>query len=95
MTKKASAQAEGIADRLSQRACITVRSIPRDLDLSVVYQQNGRFPDLCIITPYSLPDRSVTYCTALRNYSDEIVQELHLLPFYPPATAKLSEAPLA
>ena len=78
----------------SLRICITVRSIPRDLDISVMYQQNGRFPDLCIITPYSLPDRSVTYCTALRNYSDEIVQELHLLPFYPPATAKLSEAPL-
>ena len=38
----------------------TVRSIPRDLDLSVMYQQNGRFPDLCIITVYRLPDHSVT-----------------------------------
>jgi hypothetical protein len=61
-----------------------------------MYQQNGRFPDLCIKTLYSLPDRSVAQSTTLRNYSDEIVQELHLLPFYPPATVKkLSEAPLA
>jgi hypothetical protein len=31
------------------------------LTFTVLYQQNGRFPDLCILTAHSLPDFSVAY----------------------------------
>lgn len=70
---------------------------------AALYQQNGRFPDLCIITS-CLPSRYALHFNSksmlqwlhlaetasqknmtLLKHSDEIVQDFHLLPFYPSA----------
>lgn len=45
---------------------ITVRSMPRDLEIFFLYQQSGRFPDLQIITQNRLPKAFATvYPTVL------------------------------
>lgn len=62
-----------------------VQPITRDPEYKIPVPIAGRFPDLQIITRKSssqLPsDRVYTHDSAFPEYSDEIVQDLHLFPF--------------
>ena len=76
----------------------TVQSSPRDLEISFLYQADGRFPGLRF--PTLPPSQFLSGCVSAWHhqyaYSDGFAQASHLFPFYPLAKHdRLAEAPAA
>ena len=89
--------ANGMTKRPLRFRAFLVQPIPRDLELSLPYQQQAGFLTESSPPAAAFPEAKPPVTGAERQgsglpyHSDEIVRDLHPLPFYPSRRAKAAE----